>query len=61
MECLPYRGVHLTLVSSLRGVHFTGVSILSGFPPEEGCVLQWFLSYKGVCHALVSTFRECPT
>lgn len=43
MECPPYRGVHLTLVSSLRGVHFTGVSILSEFPPERG------VSYSGSC------------
>ena len=61
MECLPYRGVHLTLVSSLRGAHFTGVSILPGFQLRGMCVLQWCLSYIGVCHALLSTFRECPT
>ena len=53
MEYLPYRGVHLTLVSSLWGVHFTGVSILTGFPPERG------VSYSGVCLTVVCAMHHC--
>lgn len=53
MEYLPYRGVHLTLVSGLWGVHFTGVSILTGFPPERG------VSYSGVCVTGVCAMHWC--
>ena len=57
VECLPYRGVHLTLVSGLWGVHFTGVSILQGFRPERGvCITVVFILQGCVpCTGVYST------